>query len=207
MPSASTTTPPRSTTPRGDASRRRIVQAARDELVERRGALEIDSVSRRAGSSVGLIYRHFGSRAGLVVAVVDEFYARLRTELLDAATSGPFVARERRRVEVFVAFHLADPLAPVILDRLHVDVQVALDEAARIDVLVADVAASVTTAQRKGEAPRDRDPLLAGALAVGGLRQVLATALGAEPKPQERRVARQAWLLVAGALGVDPADV
>jgi AcrR family transcriptional regulator len=67
-------------TARGAATRRRLVDAARDELVERDGVLEIDSVAVRANVSVGAIYRHFESRAGLVGAVVDDFNMRYRAE-------------------------------------------------------------------------------------------------------------------------------
>ena len=60
-------------TARGAASRARLIQAARAELIERSGSLEVDSVAQRADTSVGLIYRHFGSRAGLIGAVVDDY--------------------------------------------------------------------------------------------------------------------------------------
>lgn len=62
-------------TARGAVSRARLIAAARDELIERDGQLEVDSVAARAESSVGPIHRHFGSRAGLVGAVVDDFTA------------------------------------------------------------------------------------------------------------------------------------
>ena len=198
--------PPRTTTPRGDASRRRLIVAARDELVERGGQLEIDSVASRADSSVGLIYRHFGSRAGLIEAVVDDFYGRFRAEVLDndPASAATFVARERRRIEQAVAFHYADPLSRVVVTHLHVDGQVAVGEAAQIERLVSDVAGVVAAAQRKGEVPRDRDGRFVGAMVVGGMRQVLAVALATEPRPAEKRTSKALWVLVAGVLGVDP---
>lgn len=197
--------PVRTTTPRGDASRRRLLAAARDELVERGGKLEIDSVASRADSSVGLIYRHFGSRAGLIVAVVDEFYGRLRTAMLsaDAPEDASVADRERRRVERVVAFHYADPLSAVVLAHLHVDGQVAAREAHQVDTLVSDVAAIVAGAQRSGDAPRDRDARVVAAMVVGGMRQVLATALGSDPQPSEKRTARALWVLVAAAMGID----
>ena len=61
--------------PRG-AGRDALLRAAADELVERRGVLEVGSVAARAGVSVGLIYRHFGSKAGLLAAVGGDFYVR-----------------------------------------------------------------------------------------------------------------------------------
>jgi AcrR family transcriptional regulator len=64
------------------ATRGRLLESARNELVERQGVLEVDSVARRAGVSVGLIYRHFGSKAGLVGAVVQAFYDRFEDEVI-----------------------------------------------------------------------------------------------------------------------------
>jgi AcrR family transcriptional regulator len=201
--------PARTTTPRGDASRRRLIAAAREELVERDGQMEIDSVAGRADSSVGLIYRHFGSRAGLIAAVVDDFYSRFRTEALqvDPMPNGSFTARERRRVELAVAFHYADPLSRVVVTHLHLDGQVAVAEAAQVENLVSDVADVVTTAQRRGEVGRDRDARSVGAMIVGGTRQVLAGALAADPRPAEKKTSKGVWTLVAGVLGVDPDGV
>lgn len=198
--------PARATTPRGDASRRRLIAAAREELVERDGQMEIDSVASRADSSVGLIYRHFGSRAGLIAAVVDDFYSRFRAEVLqvDPVPHGSVTARERRRVELAVAFHYADPLSRVVVTHLHLDGQVAVGEAAQVENLVSDVADVVTTAQRRGEVGRDRDARFVGAMIVGGTRQVLAGALAADPRPPEKKTAKALWILVAGVMGVDP---
>jgi AcrR family transcriptional regulator len=206
MPGPKDVLPARATTPRGDASRRRLIAAAREELVERDGQMEIDSVAGRADSSVGLIYRHFGSRAGLIAAVVDDFYGRLRTEVLqvDPMPQGSFTARERRRLELVVAFHYADPLSRVVVTHLHLDGQVAVGEAAQVDGLVTDVASVVTAAQRKGDVARDRDARLIGAMVVGGTRQVLAGILATEPRLPEKKAARGLWTLVAGVLGVDP---
>lgn len=73
---------PERRTPRAEASRNRLRQAAADELVDRRGGLEVESVAQRAGVSVGLIYRHFGSRAGLVQAVIEDFDGRYVRDVL-----------------------------------------------------------------------------------------------------------------------------
>ena len=198
--------PVRATTPRGDASRRRLIAAAREELVERDGQMEIDSVAGRADSSVGLIYRHFGSRAGLISAVVDDFYGRFRADVLqaDPMPHGSFTARERRRIELAVAFHYADPLSRVVVTHLHLDGQVAVGEAAQVDALVADVASVVAAAQRKGDVARDRDARFVGAMVVGGMRQVLAGVFATEPRLPEKKTAKGLWTLVAGVLGVDP---
>ena len=40
---------------RGEATRRRLLESASEELVQREGALEVASVAQRAGVSVGLL--------------------------------------------------------------------------------------------------------------------------------------------------------
>ena len=196
----------RAKTPRGEASRRRLIEAARDEMVERDGLMEIDAVAHRAGLSVGLIYRHFGSRAGLVSAVVDDFYSRYRSVALETNPDprGSFVARERRRTELSVAFHYADPLAKVVLSSLHLDGQVATSEAAQIDQMVSLAANVMALGQRRGELGTDRDPKFLGAMIIGGMRHVLAVAFSSDPRPSRKKTTTGLWLLVAGAMGVDP---
>jgi AcrR family transcriptional regulator len=174
-------------------------------LVERDGTLEIDSVGARAGLSVGLIYRHFGSRAGLIVAVVDDFYSRYRSEALETnpAPGGTFAERERKRTELSVAFHYRDPLARVILSNLHLDAQVAQAEAQHIDEMIGLAADVMALGQRRGELPKDRDPRFMGAMVIGGMRHVLAVALSSQPRMPEKRTARNLWTLIAAVIGVD----
>ena len=88
------------TRPRGIASRRRLLEAAAAELVERDGDLEVAAVAARAGTSVGLIYRHYGSKAGLLGAVIDDFYDRFDAEVIAPALraeGADWGARERLR--------------------------------------------------------------------------------------------------------------
>lgn len=193
-------------TARGQASRARLIAAARDELIERAGTLEVDSVARRAGTSTGLIYRHFGNRAGLIGAVVDDFYHRYRTEAVETnpAPGASMPVRERRRAELSVAFHYADPLAGVILGSLHLDREVVEEESAHLDEII-DLAAEVMRlGQRRGELPRDRDPDLIAAMVIGGTRRVLARALTSGVP--EQHAARELWTFIAGVIGVDPLD-
>ncbi len=188
------------------ATWRRLVRAACDELVERDGLLEIDSVAARAQVSVGAIYRHFESRAGLVGAVVDDFYGRYRAEALEAhlLPGASFRERERRRTELTVAFHYADPLARVILSSLHLDGEVAVKEAAQIDAMIELAAALMSEGQQRGELPEDRDPRFAGAMIIGGTRHVLAVALGAQPPISQSTTAARLWVLNAAIMGIDP---
>ena len=184
----------------------RLIDAARAELVERDGVLEIDSVAQRADSSVGLIYRHFGSRAGLISAVVDDFYGRYRAEALEInpAPGASFAERERKRTELSVACHFKDPLARIILSSLHLDSEVAAREAAQIDEMVALAASVMALGQRRGEVPKDRDPRFMGAMIIGGMRHVLAAALAGSPRTTQKRTAKQLWVLNAGVMGIEP---
>jgi AcrR family transcriptional regulator len=193
-------------TARGLESRLRLVAAARDELIERNGLLEVNSVADRAGVSVGLIYRHFASRAGLVSAVVDDFYSRYRTEALETnpLPGGPFRDRERKRTEVSVAFHYREPLARVLLSKRHLDDEIAVEEARHTAEMIELAASVMALGQRRGEVPRDRDPYFLGAMVIGGMQQVLAVALGSVPLLPESVTADRLWVLIAAILGVQP---
>jgi AcrR family transcriptional regulator len=196
---------PEPKTPKGAATRQRIIRAARAELVERDGMLEVDSVATRAQVSVGALYRHFGSRAALVGAVVDDFYQRYRGEALEItpAPGQSFAVRERRRTELTVAFHFSDPLARVILSHLHLDAEVAAEEVSHIDAMI-DLAASVMAlGQKRGEIPADRDPRFIGAMIIGGMRHVLATALTSNPPISQQTTAERLWVLNAAIMGLD----
>jgi AcrR family transcriptional regulator len=194
-------------TTRGAATQWRLVQAARMELIERDGLLEIDSVAARGNVSVGAIYRHFESRAGLVGAVVDAFYAQYRAEALEInpAPGASFAERERKRTELTVAFHYGDPLARVILSNLHLDAAVAAMEAAHIDAMIELAAGVMNIGQWRGEIPEDRDSRCIGAMIIGGMRRVLAVALSTDPPIPQEETASELWLLNAGIMGVDPA--
>jgi len=191
-------------TPRGAATQSRLLEAARRELVERNGVLEVDSVAHRAGVSVGLIYRHFGSKAGLVGAVVQAFYRRFEEAVITSnpAPGADWVEREHARTVRAVAFHYDDPLAPIVLSRFHLEPAVAALEARQLDAHIEMSAKNVASGQREGIVPKDLDPRFAGAMVLGGLRRVLVDALGREPRPPQRQVAEQLWRFVAAILGL-----
>ncbi len=195
-------------TPRGLATRRRLLEAARSELIERRGVLEVESVVGRVGVSVGLIYRHFGSKAGLVSAVVQAFYKRFEDDVITSnpAPSADWATREHARTLRAVAFHYEDPLAPVVLARLHSQPAVAALEARQLDAHIELAAENVAHGQAVGLVPADVDPRLAAAMVLGGLRRVLVSAMGREPRPSQERVGRELWRFVAAILGLSQAD-
>lgn len=180
------------------------MEAAREELIDRSGLLEVDSVARRAGTSTGLIYRHFGNRAGLVGAVVNDFYSRYRSEALEInpAPGGPFAKRERLRTVLSVNFHYNDPLATVILSNRHLDGEVVLEETRHLEEMIELAAGVMRLGRKRGELPKERDPELVASMVIGGMRYVLAMAL--EEKLPAEDAAKQLWLFIAGVMGVDP---
>ena len=102
-------------TSRAEATRRAVIDAAVAEWTVT-GEVEVAAVARRAGVSAGLPYRYFGTRSGLLIALVEDFYSRLE----DAAgmrryDASSWIDRERRRIEDWVAFLYAEPLAPLVL--------------------------------------------------------------------------------------------
>ena len=191
-------------TPRGVASQGRLLEAARSELIERQGVLEVESVARRAGVSVGLIYRHFGSKAGLVAAVIQAFYKRFEDEVMasNPAPGAGWVEREHARTHRAVAFNYEDPLAPIVLSRLHLEPAVAALEARQLDAHIEMSAVNISHGQREGIVPKEIDPRFAGAMVLGGLRRVLVEALDRHPRPSQEEVAGQLWRFIAAVLGI-----
>jgi len=191
-------------TRRGVESRRRLLEAAAAELVEQAGALEVQRVARRCGVSVGLIYRYFSSRAGLVGAVVEDFYRRFERAVMvrNPLPGADWASRERERTRRSVAFHYADPLAPVVLARLHRDPVVAAIEAGALDRQIELAARNLALGQRRGELPRGPEPRLVAAMVLGGMQRGLVEALARSPRPPEHEVLHQLWRFVAGAVGL-----
>ena len=196
-------------TRRGAATRQRLLDAAEQELVERDGGLEVASVATRADVSVGLLYRYFGSKAGLVAAVVDAFYDRLHAQVtdVDPAPSTDWGTRERRRLELSVAFHYRDPLAAVILSKLAREPGVAAVETRRIGRLVEDAARNVQSAQRRGEIREDADPRTMGAILLGGFRVAMAEALIRPERPDPEELTDELWRFVVGGVRFTHGDV
>lgn len=187
------------------ASRERLLDAARRELVQRDGHLELQSVARAAGVVPSVASHHFGSRAGLVGAVVEEFFDRLHEEVLDRdlREHGDWHTRERFRVRCGVRFSFTDPLSPVVLGALTRDAELAAIETGRIARAIDAGARNVASAQRAGELPRGADPVLASAAIFGAFRQVVLTALTARRRPSQRAVVDHLWRVTLAAVTPD----
>ena len=189
-------------TPRGQDTRRRLLQAAAEELLDREGVLEVASVAARAGVSVGLLYRYFASKAGLIAAVVDDFYDRLLAEVGQARElrGVDWATRERRRIELSVGFHYREPLAAVLLTSYAREPEVASLELRRVARLVDDAARNVRRGQQRGEIPEDVDAGFVGAMLIGGFRVAIGEALVRSQRPPEEQLVEDLWRFVTAGV-------
>jgi AcrR family transcriptional regulator len=183
-------------------TRERLVCAAQEELIQGQGHLEMQAVARRAQVSVGLAYHHFGSKAGLIAAVVEEFYSRLDAAAFGGAKlpSEAWAARERERIEAYVAFHYDHPFAPLVIGPLSRAPEVLDVEIAFTNRQLAAGARMLQAAQRDGIVPDDIDPHLTIALMIGGIRQALIGALMSQRRPDPGKLTNEIWVFIAGAL-------
>lgn len=188
---------------RAPVGRQQLIDAAREELVLGNGAFELSALTRRAGLSTGALYHHFGSKSGLLAAVYDGFYDGLRHAIADAhLPAGDWATRERDRTHRFVAYHLADPLAPILLNRTASDPQLTELEAAYIHNLIDNAAANIRHGQKLGELPADLDADGAGAYVIGGLRHGVAQLLRVVPTPAADDATQTLWRFTAAVLGI-----
>ncbi|QBI54103.1 TetR/AcrR family transcriptional regulator [Streptomonospora litoralis] len=75
--------PAQAVSARGRATRARLLEGARAEILGGDGSLEVAAVARRAEVSAGLLYRYFDGKDGLVAAVVDDFYDGYDSEVFN----------------------------------------------------------------------------------------------------------------------------
>ncbi|MUL84726.1 MULTISPECIES: TetR/AcrR family transcriptional regulator [unclassified Mycolicibacterium] len=188
---------------RAPIGRQQLLDAARNELVHGNGVIELSGLTRRAGLSTGALYHHFGSKSGLLAAIYDGFYDGLRHAIADAhLPTGDWATRERDRTHRFVAYHLSEPLAPILLNRTASDPQLTELEAAYIHDLIDNAAANIRHGQHLGQLPADLDPDSAGAYVIGGLRHGIAQQLRVTPAPDTDQAAQTLWRFTAAALGI-----
>ncbi len=184
-------------------TRASLLDAARNELIEGNGALEVGRVADRAGVSVGLIYRYYGSRAGLLAAVAEDYYARYQAQVMAAdplPDSHDWLQREEQRVQRAVEFVYAEPLAALVLVSLAREPEVAALEARCIAANVRQGADNIRRGQASGQLAAELDAELVSAMILGGLHQALLEALGRQPRPTPEPLARQLWHFIRGAL-------
>ncbi|AOE87143.1 TetR/AcrR family transcriptional regulator [Pseudomonas sp. TCU-HL1] len=184
-------------------TRTSLLDAARAELLEQGGGLEVGRVAERAGVSVGLIYRYFNSRAGLLAAVAEDFHDRYQAEVMAVDPlpgAEDWCSREEQRVRLAVQFVYAEPLAPLLLVSLAREPEVAALEAQRIAENVRQGADNIRRGQAAGQLNASLDPELVSAMILGGMHQALLEALGRSPRPAAEQLSRQLWHFIRGAL-------
>ena len=192
-------------TPKGRATRRRLLDVARRVALASDGDVELAKVAQAAGVVPSLVHRYFGSKAGLVTALVDEYYDRMQAAVFDVNLDdrGTWAEHERIRLELGVRFHYAEPIAAVIYGPLAREPEVARKEMARKRFIAERAARSIRKAQRRGELPVGVDARLAGAAMFGAMRMVTVEALTRTPRPSPERVVELLWRQVAASVGLE----
>jgi len=194
-------------TPKGEATRRRLLEAAGAELLANDGAVEIAAVARRAEASPSLLYRYFEGKGGLVAAVVEDVFVRfheavIRPDLTDAGDT--WLDREQERVRRFVAFFYDDPLAPAVVRLTVGDPQAAKTRQTWLVRLSEAAKGNFRRGQALGELPPDLDAEILGAFVMGGLFDALGAALTAEPPWDRERVTSRLQQLLSRTVGAAP---
>ena len=108
---------------RADArdNRRRLIEAARDVLIERGPSAPLEEIARRAGIGIATLYRHFPDRQALIRDVILDALQRTNDEARQAAAHepDPFRALARymhRAIDVRTA-----AVIPALLDQAPLD--------------------------------------------------------------------------------------
>lgn len=186
-------------------ARRLIVDAARRELLDGAGDLEMTEVAKRAGVSEGLAYYHFGNKAGLLNAVVKDFYERLDEAVLAIPYEGAsWRERERARTQEFVRLMYEDPVAPLVVDVVRADPGFASEERERRRRLNLLGARNIAEAQRAGEIDMSLDPALLVSMILGGVTAGINHALSARPPLPLAQAQQEIWSFVLRAAGLPP---
>jgi AcrR family transcriptional regulator len=89
MPPTQDSVPPRSLRADARDNRRRLLEAARDVLIERGPAASLEEIARRAGCGIATLYRRFPDRRTLIREVVLDALLRTTEEAHQAADEEP----------------------------------------------------------------------------------------------------------------------
>lgn len=187
------------------ASRRSIMEAARQLLAQGGGELEMAWVAREAGVSQGLAYHHFGSKEGLLSAVVNDFYDRVEDAVLMARFDeyDDWEARERDRVRRYIDFLLGDPLGVTIHTRLASTPAVAAVAEQRWDKLISAGARNIADGQARGVVGAQLDSNLLAAMTLGATRAAIGRELAGGRPADPARLGREIWAFIRNGLELE----
>jgi AcrR family transcriptional regulator len=194
----------RQLTPKGLATRQRLLDIARDELADH-GSIEIAAVAERAGVAPSVLYRYFQGKDGLVEAVVHDFWDQYAAEVFDVPVDADvdpaltWMEGEVLRLRREVHFLYTHPLGRSVASGLLHEAAATRAGAIRQREQAQAAARNIRHGQRTGQLDPAIDAGLAGAAVIGALHAMLAEALGRDPAPAEHLVADAAALL-GGAL-------
>ncbi|MBV2366184.1 TetR/AcrR family transcriptional regulator [Streptomonospora nanhaiensis] len=198
---------PGAVSPRGRATRARLLAEAQEVILASGGHLEVAAVARRAEVSAGLLYRYFGSKDGLVAAVVNTFYdgydSEVFTTRLDTGASWP--EREHDRIAREIDFLCDAPLGRMIVGRRLREPAAAHVDAERVARQIDIAARSIARGQADGELDASVDPRLAAAAVLGAFRELMAEALSGEGDPPRAAVLDAMWRVGSSLLLRPPA--
>lgn len=184
-------------------ARRDLLAAARAELVDGDGELEVANVAKRAGVSDGLTYYHFGNKAGLLNALVQDFHERLDDTISAVPYEGDtWAERERHRVFEFVQFLYTDKAAPIVFKKVRADPLLSAHEREREIRLNKLGARNIAQAQREGEIDPAHDPLLLVSMIIGGVAAGVNEALAMTPPKPLKQAQEEIWAFVERAAGL-----
>lgn len=190
---------------RAGQTRARIMEAARQALLEGGGDFELSDLARRAGTSIGLPYHRFGSKSGLIASIVTDFYDGIwrAVNLADFAPLD-WAVRERERLRRLVDFLYGDPLSGLIISTLARDPEVAALEATRWSAMIEASGRNLAKAQRRAQIAADIDPALTAAMINGGIRHAIGLGLATRPRRTRQAMVEEIWNFVSRALRLEP---
>lgn len=187
------------------ATRQRILEAARDLLAQGDGNFEMAWVAKAAEVSQGLAYHHFGSKEGLLSALVHDFYDRAEDAVLMARFDDyeNWEKRERDRVRRYIEFLLGDPLGVTVVTRLAGTPAVAAVEAERWDRLVSEGSRNIAEGQARGVVTASQDSTLLAAMSLGATRSAVAREFAKSKPGKPARLSRDIWAFIRTGLGLE----
>ncbi|HEY9417956.1 MAG TPA: TetR/AcrR family transcriptional regulator [Pseudonocardia sp.] len=177
------------TTPKGLATRQRLLDIARDDLA-RSGSIEIAVVAERAGVTPSVLYRYFQGKDGLIETVVHDFWDQYASEVFDVPAQPRLswmdseVHRLRREVHFLYTHQLGRSVATGLLHEAAATRACAIRQREQAQA----AARNIRHGQRTGQLSPIIDPGLAGSAIIGALHAMLAEALGRDPAPPEHVV-------------------